>query len=107
MLVKRWQRWRFRTRRLQRWQSECYPRLERILATCGIHREVGITQHEFAQLAASKLKHFEEGSFFAKHTQQITEAFYRVQFGGQSLSKVEQQEIYDMLKQLEGRLVRP
>ena len=105
-LAKRWRRWRSRTRHRQRWRVEFYHRLERVLAAHGIRRDANTTHREFAQLAVSKLKLLEGGTSLSEQPQQITEAFYRVRFGGQSLSESEVQEMDDVLKRLEVWLAR-
>jgi transglutaminase-like putative cysteine protease len=96
---------RLRERRRQRqlWrarQVEFYLRLEKILARHGMRRPPGQTQREFAQQAINHIPMFPAVTVLTS----VTEAFYRVRFGGEHLEKEETHQLEQSLAQLEREL---
>lgn len=90
---------RLRKRHLRRARRvEFYQRLERTAARRGIRRAPSQTQREFAhQIACSR-------TLSAPLPVRITDAFYRVRFGGERLDREEVHQIEQALTQLEHEL---
>ncbi len=78
-----------------------YRQLELLLARLGLQRRPGQTQREFASAVEQQ-----EGLSPAMdmHLRRITDAFYRVRFGGASLDKDETQAIQHALTFVEAQL---
>jgi len=92
---------RRRKRRLRRARRvEFYRHLERILARHGMRRPRGQTQQEFTRQAITRISTFPAVSVLNR----VTEAFYRVRFGGEFLDKQEIHELERALAQLEREL---
>ncbi len=83
---------------------EFYRRLEAILRRHGIERPTGQTQHEFAVAVGGQLVENRRWAAAAAIPRQIVDMFYRVRFGGQTISPRQQEEIDRALHRLSEAL---
>ena len=81
-----------------------YRRLEIILRKNGFVRPSGQTQHEFAVAAAGQMIESPTRAAVAPIPRKIVEMFYRVRFGGVTLTQTQREEIDVSLGQLERAL---
>ena len=81
-----------------------YRRLETILRQNGFVRPSGQTQHEFAVAAAGQMIEIPTRAAVAPIPRKIVEMFYRVRFGGVTLTQTQREEIDAALGQLERAL---
>ena len=81
-----------------------YRRLESILRRHGIERPDGQTQHEFAVAVGGQLVESRRWAAAAAVPRQIVDMFYRVRFGGQTISPQQQEEIDRALDRLSEAL---
>jgi transglutaminase-like putative cysteine protease len=83
-----------------------YRRLEQVLARCGLTRPHQQTPKEFATEAARRLTCQAATAPAAPLPPAIVEAYYRVRFGGETLSADEHEALEGQLAQLEAALGR-
>jgi transglutaminase-like putative cysteine protease len=96
----RWLARRFRMRGRRPMRVGFYERLEHTLAAYGLRRSVQQTPLEFALAAGAEMVATAELRPHATLPRQIVEAYYRVRFGGRSLSAREQTAVDEALGRL-------
>lgn len=101
--------WRFLASSIASWrgqrkilgpQVEFYRQLEKMLRNHGLRRRAEQTAREFAITAGERLRRAEADPALAGVPEQAVDLFYRVRFGGASLSEAEQDRIQDSLRGL-------
>jgi transglutaminase-like putative cysteine protease len=85
-------------------EVEFYRRLEQVLARLRLGRKRGQTPREFAVEAGGRLADQPERQPLAALPRRIVEAFYRVRYGGQTLSSQDMALVDTALAELEVRL---
>lgn len=103
-----WLRWPWWTRsqadlKTRRW-IEFYERFARLMQTQGLRREPAQTQSEFANQAAATLAIRLRAAGLANVPAQVSELFYRVRFGDETLPDNEALQIEGLLSRLEQAL---
>jgi protein-glutamine gamma-glutamyltransferase len=109
-----WRRWslpRRRTGRVAHSPVDFYRQLEVLLAWHGFRRAPGQTPGEFAREVGGELAEIPALRPAVPVPRRVTEAYYRVRFGGRTLDEAELAEIGRSLRELQSRLaasrVRP
>jgi len=83
---------------------EFYERFESLLARYGMTRSENQTQHEFAVTVGGEFRAQESLRPLAKLPRQLTDLFYCVRFGGQTLDKQQAEAVEQYLAQLDQTL---
>ncbi len=86
---------------------EFYERFARLMQTQGLRRGPAQTQHEFALQASDLLAQRLKSAGVIDVPAEISELFYRVRFGDETLSEEEAAKAELLLSRLEHALVPP
>lgn len=102
-------RWRRRVKVKRRAVPRCdvYARLEHVLALHGWNRPDPVTPDEFARQMHHHLSARENTASLADIPARVTQAYYRVRYGAQSLAEDETMELLADVGRLEMELTRP
>ena len=99
-----WRGWKRSPLPARRRWIEFYERFARLMQSRGLQREPTQTQHEFAAQAAERLAVDLRVASLHEVPRAVSDVFYRVRFGDETLSDAEATHIEALLSQLEHAL---
>ena len=100
-LIKRWGRERMQTGIVPGRQIEFYERFARLMQSLDLHRDETQTQLEFAHQTAEVLRPKLQPAGLTCGPEEISDLFYKVRFGDESLPEIESQRLEKLLVELE------